>query len=53
MRSCTVRLSFRNPLRSSSAGQLVDRAKAAIAQMIDIVDVPFTAAQLEHVLQAS
>ena len=51
MRSWTVRLSFRKPLRSSSAGQLVDRAQAAVAQVVDVVDVPFAATQLEHVLQ--
>src|SRR6202043_1090089 len=31
--------------------QLVDRAKPAVAEMVDVIDVPFAAAQLEHVLE--
>jgi len=31
--------------------QLIDGAQATIAQMIDIVDITFAAAQLEHVFQ--
>ena len=39
IRSCTVRRSFRKPLRSSSAGQLVDGPQPPVAQVVDVVDV--------------
>ena len=39
IRSCTVRRSFKKPFRISSRRQLVDRPQAAVAQVVDVVDV--------------
>ena len=44
-------LELQEALAKLFAGQFVDRAQTAVAQMIDVVDVTFAAAQLEHVLQ--
>ena len=44
-------LELQEPLAKFFAGQFVDGAQTAIAQVVDVVDVTFAAAQLEHVLQ--
>ncbi len=44
-------LELEEALAQFFAGQFVDGAQPAIAQMIDVVDVTFAAAELEHVLQ--
>ena len=46
-------LELEETLAKFFAGQFVDGAQAAIAQMVDVVDVTFAASQLEHVFQAS
>ena len=44
-------LELEEALAKFFGGQFVDGAQPAVAQVIDVVDVPFAAAQLEHVLQ--
>ncbi len=44
-------LELEEPLAEFFAGQFVDGAQPAIAQMVDVVDITFAAAELEHVLQ--
>ena len=46
-------LELEEALAELFGGQFVDGAQPAIAQVVDIVDVAFAAAQLEHVLQAN
>ena len=49
MRSWTVRRSLRKPLRSSSAASSSIVRSAAVAQVVDVVDVPLALAQVEDV----